>query len=135
MRPVLCIAGGAGLSPMLSILRGAVPDERFANRPLSLFYGGRTPDDLCDALILEADEQLRDRVEWINAISDSTASSANWTGPRGFIHDVVKAHFGAVLREHEIYLSGPPLMTNAVQRMLVIDHRVPASQIHFDRFC
>lgn len=135
MRPVLCIAGGAGLSPMLSILRGAVPDERFANRPLSLFYGGRTPDDLCDALILEADEQLRDRVEWINAISDNTASSANWTGPRGFIHDVVKAHFGAVLREHEIYLSGPPLMTNAVQRMLVIDHRVPASQIHFDRFC
>jgi toluene monooxygenase electron transfer component len=134
-RPVLCIAGGAGLSPMLSILRGAVQEKRFANRPLSLFYGGRTPDDLCDALVLEADKQLRDRIEWINAISDNTASCENWTGRRGFIHDVVKAHFVAGLQDHEIYLSGPPLMTDAVQRMLVIEHRVPASQIHFDRFC
>ena len=134
-RPVLCIAGGAGLSPMLSILRGAVQEDGFSDRPLSLFYGGRTPHDLCDALILEADEQLRERVEWINAISDNTASCANWTGPRGFIHDVVKAHLGAGLQEYEIYLSGPPLMTDAVQRMLVIEYRVPASQIHFDRFC
>ncbi|MGI4859431.1 MAG: Rieske 2Fe-2S domain-containing protein [Janthinobacterium lividum] len=134
-RPVLCIAGGAGLSPMLSILRGAVQDERFADRPLSLFYGGRTPQDLCDALVLEADEGLRDRVEWINAISDGDAVDETWGGRRGFIHEVVRAHFGKGLREHEIYLSGPPPMTDAVQRMLVVEQRIPASQIHFDRFC
>ncbi|MGI4860947.1 MAG: Rieske 2Fe-2S domain-containing protein [Janthinobacterium lividum] len=134
-RPILCIAGGAGLSPMLSILRGAVQDARFADRPLSLFYGGRTPQDLCDALVLEADEGLRDRVEWINAISDGNAVDETWGGRRGFIHEVVRAHFGPGLREHEIYLSGPPPMTDAVQRMLVVEQRISPSQIHFDRFC
>jgi toluene monooxygenase electron transfer component len=132
VRPILCIAGGAGLSPMLSILRGAIAEPMFDNRPLTLFYGGRTVDDLCDAKILEADPQLSGRVQWINAVS---GDANTWSGARGYIHDVVREQVGARLIEHEIYLSGPPAMVDAVQRMLLIDYRIRSAQIHFDRFC
>lgn len=135
LRDIVCIAGGAGLSPMMSILRAAALDPRFADRKLSLFYGGRTPDDICDAMVLEADPRLRERVVCTNAVSSVEPGSASaWSGPRGFIHEVVGGMVGHELKDKEIYLSGPPPMTDAVQRMLLFDYRVPQSQIHFDRF-
>jgi toluene monooxygenase electron transfer component len=134
-RPVLCIAGGAGLSPMLSILRGAIRDNRFKERPLSLFYGARTPMDLCDATVLEDHVVLGQRVQWVNALSDAApVGNKPWDGPTGFIHTVVAAQLANNLTNFEIYLSGPPPMTDAVQRMLLLDYRVPSQQIHFDRF-
>ena len=34
----------------------------------------------------------------------------------------------------EFYFAGPPPMTQALQEMLMVGHRVPFEQIHFDRF-
>jgi len=38
------------------------------------------------------------------------------------------------MRQHEFYFAGPPPMTQAIQEMLMVTHRVPFQQIHFDRF-
>jgi toluene monooxygenase electron transfer component len=120
---------------MLSILRGAIRDNRFKERPLSLFYGARTPMDLCDATVLEDHVVLGQRVQWVNALSDAApVGNKPWDGPTGFIHTVVAAQLANNLTNFEIYLSGPPPMTDAVQRMLLLDYRVPSQQIHFDRF-
>ncbi|MDR8398323.1 Rieske 2Fe-2S domain-containing protein [Paraburkholderia sp. USG1] len=135
-RPILCIAGGAGLSPMMSILRGASRTPGLAGRETHLFYGGRTPQDLCDAALLAADDALRGKIINVSAVSDSSSiTDEGWSGERGFIHEVLEARLGKRFAEFEIYLSGPPAMVDAVQRMLVVGHRVPVSQIHFDRFC
>lgn len=133
-RDVLCIAGGAGLSPMLSILRGAAASSRLAGRELHFFYGGRAPRDLCHEALFAADVALSERVLHCGAISAAADLDPSWEGERGFIHEVVERRIGDRLKSFEIYLSGPPPMTDAVQRMLVVNHRVPASQIHFDRF-
>ncbi len=60
----------------------------------------------------------------------------NWTGPKGFIHQVVhdlylKNH--PAVDEIEFYLCGPPMMLSAVQKMLY-DLGVEKEQIAFDDF-
>ncbi|MBL7791527.1 MAG: NADH:ubiquinone reductase (Na(+)-transporting) subunit F, partial [Saprospiraceae bacterium] len=60
----------------------------------------------------------------------------NWTGPVGFIHQVVLENY---LKNHpepeevEYYLCGPPLMLSAVMKMLD-DLGVPPGNIAFDDF-
>ena len=60
----------------------------------------------------------------------------NWTGHRGFIHEVVleqylKSH--ANLRTVEFYLCGPPQMIAACRKMIA-GLGVAESQIAFDEF-
>lgn len=133
-RDILCIAGGAGLSPMLSILRGAGASDALQSRELHFFYGGRAPRDICHEQMLAGDATLAGRVLHRSAISDDATLDVEWNGERGYIHEVVERHLGERIKDFEIYLSGPPPMTDAVQKMLVIKHRVPMQQIHFDRF-
>ena len=42
--PVLCVAGGTGLAPILSILRGAI--EQGMPNPIHLYFGVRSPRDV-----------------------------------------------------------------------------------------
>ena len=134
-RDILCVAGGSGLSPMLSIVHAAARDPRFAARTIHLFYGGRTPADLC------AEAEIKDlpgygaRIHHMAAVSDvEAAARERYTGRTGFIHAVVEETFGDALKEMEIYFSGPPAMGDAMQKMLVLGRKVPVGQIHFDRF-
>jgi Na+-transporting NADH:ubiquinone oxidoreductase subunit NqrF len=59
-----------------------------------------------------------------------------WTGPVGFIHEVVLRDY---LSRHsnpgsvEYYLCGPPLMIKACLKMLA-DLSVPAGNISYDEF-
>ena len=60
----------------------------------------------------------------------------NWTGLKGFIHQVVMEQY---LKNHkdpteiEYYLCGPPMMLSAVQKMLY-DLGVEKEMIAFDDF-
>jgi toluene monooxygenase electron transfer component len=40
----------------------------------------------------------------------------------------------AELASYEFYFAGPPPMTQALQELLMVGHKVPFEQIHFDRF-
>lgn len=60
----------------------------------------------------------------------------NWTGPVGFIHQVIYDNY---LKDHpapediEYYLCGPPMMNSAVTKML-LDLGVESENIMFDDF-
>ena len=134
-RDIVCIAGGSGLSPVLSILRAAVRAPELSGRAIHLFYGGRGPQDVCVPHIFDADQLLRERVVLHTAISDTAAPGADqWSGERGFIHELVRKTLGAEIPAFDFYFCGPPPMTDAVHRMLLLDYKVPAGQLHFDRF-
>ena len=45
-RDILCIAGGSGLSPMISIARAVAASKALAGRKLHFVYGGRATRDL-----------------------------------------------------------------------------------------
>lgn len=137
-RDIVCVAGGSGLSPVLSILRGAVRTPELADRRLFLFYGGRGPQDICVSEIFGADPLLHERVVLHTAVSDDNAPGADgWKGKRGFVHELVRevlAELGEEMPAFDYYFCGPPPMTDAVQRMLLLEHKVPTKQLYFDRF-
>ena len=134
-RDIVCIAGGSGLSPILSIARAATHDKRLAKRTIHLFEGGRGPEDLCAQNYLEADSMLHDRVTLHQAISDAElGQSSDWDGPVCFIHELALQSLGDELSDYEFYFCGPPPMIDALTRTLLVDHRVPFEQVHYDRF-
>jgi len=130
-RDIVCIGGGSGLSPMVSIVRAAVRDPRLIDRKITFFYGARTPNDLCIEELLARDPLMAERATVIPAISTPTEG---WQGEQGFIHEVMQKKLAAGFENYEFYCCGPPPMTDAIQRLLLLDKRVPAQQLHFDRF-
>jgi toluene monooxygenase electron transfer component len=133
-RDILCLAGGSGLAPMLSIARGAMAEPKLAGRKLHFLYGGRTPADVCGQDLLAELPGWGERLSYVPAISPLPGASVEgWSGGVGYLHEVALERFGAQLPEFEIYFAGPPAMALAVQRMLV-DAKVPSDQVHFDQF-
>ena len=133
-RDVVCIAGGSGVSPVLSIARGMAECASLNGRHLYFFYGGRTPADICGEDVLRALPQLQGRCTYVPVVSSlETATADVWSGRTGFVHDAVADALGARLPAFEFYFSGPPPMTLAVQRMLM-QAKVPMGQVHFDQF-
>jgi toluene monooxygenase electron transfer component len=130
-RDVVCIAGGSGLAPIVSIANAAAAKSS-GDRPIKLFYGGRGPADLP-----AFDEWLHGgaRVRVHAAVSSvELADAAGWAGERGFVHELVARTLSGDLAAHRYYLAGPPPMIETVVRMLMVEHKVPAQNIHYDRF-
>jgi Na+-transporting NADH:ubiquinone oxidoreductase subunit F len=131
---MLFIGGGAGMAPMRSIIFDQL--ERLgAKRKISFWYGARS---LREAFYQEDFDRLQAQHEnfrWTLALSEPRPEDG-WTGPTGFIHQVV---FDAYLGDHpapedvEYYLCGPPVMAHAVVAMLD-DLGVPTENIFFDDF-
>ena len=132
-RDIVCIAGGSGLAPMISIARGMAANPALASRKLHFFYGGRTARDICGGDMLAELPGFGERIFWHPVISMPEVDGHQWNGPTGFVHQLAGDTLGAALREHEIYFAGPPAMAQAVQRMLY-EAGVPAAQVHYDAF-
>jgi toluene monooxygenase electron transfer component len=128
-RDIVLLAGGSGLSPMVSIARAAAETEMLETRSLHVFYGARQTEDLCDASVLGTEAAAKAR--FVAALSDP--GSGGWGGPHGFLHDVVEADMGPELKDCEIYFAGPAAMSAAVQKM-AHEAGVPQGQLHFDEF-
>jgi toluene monooxygenase electron transfer component len=114
---------------MLSIARGALADD--SARAVHFFLGMRTQTDLAalDALNALAGPRLH-----VSAVLSEPAPQPSWSGATGFVHGDVERVLGSGLDRFDFYFAGPPRMVEAVQEMLMIRHRVPFDQIHFDRF-
>ena len=129
-RDIILMAGGSGLSPMVSIARGAAAEGLLADRKLHFFYGCRSEADLFDAEAILAG--LGANVHFTAALSDPDPASA-WTGATGFLHEVVRDTMGDALKDHEIYFAGPAVMSSAIQKM-AHEAGTPMDSLHFDEF-
>jgi len=133
-RDVLCIAGGSGLAPMLSVARAAAPLLEASQRRLHFYYGGRTEDDLLSEALVRELSAFGDRVH-LQQVLSRPRGDVESPVREGFVHAVAEACHGELLVGLETYFAGPPAMADAVQDMLMVRHRVPFQHIHFDRFC
>ena len=132
-RDIVCIAGGSGLAPVLSIARGAVAEPKLAARKVHVFYGARTHRDLCGETEICALPGFGERLFFHPALSMVDADAPAWPGKTGFIHEIARDFIGERWADFEYYFAGPPAMAEAVQKML-IEKRVPYPQVHFDSF-
>lgn len=131
-RDLVCVAGGSGLAPMISIARGAAKAGLLKTHRLHFFYGARAPRDVCGQDLLAALSGFGERVTYTPVVS--APEGTDWDGACGFVHSHMAATLPGPLSQYEFYFAGPPPMTQALQELLMVDHRVPFEQIHFDRF-
>lgn len=113
------IGGGAGMAPMRSHILDQLKRIK-TRRKISFWYGARS---VCEMFYVEEYEQLareHDNFEWHVALSDPLPDD-DWQGYTGFIHQVLLENY---LKDHpapedcEYYICGPPMMLQAVLRML-----------------
>lgn len=131
--PIVCIGGGAGMAPILSLLRHLSETE--STRPVRFYYGARTADDLFYVdLINTIGKDLRD-FEFVVCLSESLPddpSAYPFEAEAGMVTDVV-ARREESLSKTEVYLCGPPPMVDAA--MVFLDqHAVPQDQVFHDSF-
>jgi propane monooxygenase reductase subunit len=124
-RPILFIGGGAGMAPILSLLRFMV--EQGVERPAVYYYGAREEQDLFHLEELTALQAVLPGFRFVPALSDSA-----WTGETGLITDVVERSEQG-LDGVDAYLCGPPPMVDAAQEMLM-RLGVDEARIHYDKF-
>ena len=133
-REMVYIGGGAGMAPLRAHLTHLFESEHTA-RKVSFWYGARSRQEIFYADYFQELAARHSNFAFHLALS-SPLPEDRWTGPVGFIHEVVLERY---LRAHthpaavEYYLCGPPLMVKACTRMLA-DLGVGASQIAYDEF-
>jgi propane monooxygenase reductase subunit len=124
-RPILFIGGGAGMAPILSLLRSMA--EQGIARPAVYYYGAREEEDLFHLEELTELQTMLPGFRFVPALSET-----DWEGETGLITDVVERHEQG-LDGVDAYLCGPPPMVDAAQEMLM-RLGVDEARIHFDKF-
>jgi propane monooxygenase reductase subunit len=123
------VGGGAGMVPILSLLRAMA--ERGIDRQATYYYGARGRRDLCFEQELRALEEALPRFRYVPALSEP-AEGDGWDGEVGLITDVVKRHESDLKSAHA-YVCGPPPMVEAAMPMLT-GLGVPEKRIYYDKF-
>ncbi len=128
------IGGGAGMAPMRSHIFHLFGTER-TDKKATFWYGARSKREIFYQEQFEAIENEFPNFKFTVGLSEPKAED-NWTGPVGFIHDVIYNNY---LKDHdapediEYYLCGPPMMTAAIEKMLD-NLGVPPENIMYDNF-
>jgi propane monooxygenase reductase component len=106
---LLFVGGGAGIAPLLSLLRSMA--ERGIDRKCTFYYGARTRRDLCfEEEMAKLREQLPG-LTFIPALSEPSGDDG-WDGETGLITEVV-ARRENLLSGVDAYVCGPPPMVEA----------------------
>ena len=121
-RRLLFIGGGAGMAPILSLLRSM--QETGSAREAAYYYGARTENDL-----FHLQEIAELPCGFVPALSED---SNGWKGESGLITDVVDRLEGDVA-EVDAYVCGPPPMVEATIALLE-RKGVPEAHIYYDKF-
>ncbi len=130
--PVVCVAGGAGMAPILAILRHL--SETSSRRPVRFYYGARTAADL---FYLDEIAQLGKGLvdfRFVACLSESMEGTLpdGFAIEEGFVTDIVARHESDITKT-EVYLCGPPPMVDAAMVMLE-SRSVPKDQVFYDSF-
>jgi predicted ferric reductase len=126
--PLVMIAGGIGITPILSMLRhmAATGDDR----PVTLIWGNRREEDIVYRQELDSLAAGRMNLRIHHVLSEQES----WPGSTGFVDAPL---LGRVLAGGElagqVFLCGPPVMMASVSRSLR-SMNVPRRRIHTERF-
>jgi propane monooxygenase reductase subunit len=124
-RPLVFVGGGAGMAPILSLLRSMA--SQGISRPAVYYYGARMRADLFGLDELDALCARLPGLRFVPALSEE-----GWAGEAGLVTDVVE-RLEPRLADVDAYLCGPPPMVDAAIALLE-GNGVPTSHIYYDKF-
>jgi Na+-transporting NADH:ubiquinone oxidoreductase subunit F len=133
-REMIYIGGGAGMAPLRSHIFHLFNTLK-TNRKVSYWYGARSKREIFYEQDFRQIEKKFPNFRFNIALSEPVPED-KWNGYEGFIHQVLYEEY---LNKHEapedveFYLCGPPMMNDAVQKMLY-NLGVPDEMVDFDDF-
>ncbi|HLO90198.1 MAG TPA: NADH:ubiquinone reductase (Na(+)-transporting) subunit F [Lentimicrobium sp.] len=133
-KEMIYIGGGAGMAPLRSHIFHLFQTEK-TDRKVSYWYGARSLREVFYEDDFRAIEKQFPNFKFNLALSEPLPED-NWNGYVGFIHQVVLDNYlskHAEPEEIEYYLCGPPMMNDAVFKMLD-NLGVPKENIAYDDF-
>ncbi len=131
---MMFIGGGAGMAPMRSHIFHLFNSVK-TGRKTTFWYGARSRREIFYEEHFRKIEKEFPNFTFNIALSEPKPED-NWDGHTGFIHQVILDNY---LSKHdtpedvEYYLCGPPMMNDAVFKMLY-DLGVPDEMVAFDDF-
>ncbi len=127
---ILMIAGGIGISPMISIIRDH--QSKADKRPLKLIYGNRTEEQIAFK------DELKGASQSLSLETDYVLSepTKNWLGSTGYIDkDIIVKHLAEIeSKENWLFLlCGPPIMLENAIKILKANE-IPRNRIEYEKF-
>jgi len=126
-RDLICIAGGIGITPFMSMLR-YVYDKKL-ERNVVLIWGNKTEDDLPFRDELGRMAAERPSLKVVHVMSNQD----DWPGETGYIDAEKLRKYVSSFQDGQFFVCGPPPMMASVIRTLR-DLGVPKKSIHYERF-
>ncbi len=133
-REMMFIGGGAGMAPMRSHIFDQFITQR-TTRKATFWYGARSKREIFYEEDFRKIENEFSNFKFNIALSEPKPED-NWSGYVGFIHQVILDNYlkqNDAPEDIEYYLCGPPMMNQAVFKMLD-ELGVPPEMIAFDDF-
>lgn len=140
-RSILAIAGGSGIASIMAIMALGHEARHFDHFDASIFFGVRGNQDIFYGERLNAHAAaFRSRVKVTVALSHEAPSEE--TKQRypaiefasGFVHEVAGREMAGKMAGRVAYLAGPPPMVDAAIRILILQGRLPAADVRYDKF-
>lgn len=130
-RDGLCVAGGTGLAPILSIVGDRLRRSKKAR--FTIVFGVRTAQDVfANDSLRQLLEQGGERVRLLTILSHEPEGSA-WSGPRGLVTAALTPALGVDFSETAAFVCGNLGMVEAVEKKLLA-LGVRQERIHADKF-
>jgi len=127
---LVCVGGGVGMAPMNNIIYSIY--DRWPNKPCWLFFGCRTTRDIFYLKKFQELSKKYPAFHVVYALSDQLGEDEKWDGETGFVHLSVDKHLSDSV-PRQAFLCGPPLMIDAVTKVL-LGKGLSNEQIFFDDF-
>lgn len=124
-RPVLMLAGGTGLAPLLSMLDNFEDGE--LTHPAHLLYGVTTDLDLVEADRLRAHAERLPGFTWDYCVADESSNAPN----KGYVTNLFTSE--NLHEDVDVYLCGPPPMVEAVREHMRSAGIQPAN-FYYEKF-
>jgi toluene monooxygenase electron transfer component len=138
---LVCVGGGSGIAGLMSILARGCSEGYFERHTAYVFFGVRTMHDLFFLDELSHFKSLvPDNVHITVALSDELAPNAADTKhphlayASGMVHQVVGERMSGAYENTTAFVAGPPPMVDGALRLLILDGRLPADDIRYDKF-
>lgn len=140
-RNILCIAGGSGIAGTMSILARACQERYFDQYHGHVFFGVR---NLKDAFYLDElsryAQEMAGKLHVTVAVSDEDVSAE--AGERypalafdhGLVHEVAARRMTGKYQNVRAYAAGPPPAVDAAIRVLLLEAKLTADNIRYDKF-
>jgi len=129
-KPIILLASGTGFAPIKAIIEQLEHSQ--SKRPVTLYWGGRRPQDLYMDTLCKSWEQSLPNFTYVPVVSNAEPQD-QWQGRSGFVHQAVMTDHPD-LSGHQVYACGAPIVVESAQRDFIALCKLPESEFFADSF-